>query len=105
MTEVTLPRLPIACPWCGRTNDRHAGVRDGDAVPSDGDYGICWGCRRVLVFTSAVGRRRPICPRSSTVEVRDAEDHADVRTALAAMVESYTPLEALELTRRQGEGG
>lgn len=84
--------LPTFCPHCGRFNDRHHGIR-GASVPKDGDFGICWGCRKVFVFEGA-------SPRLPTAQ-EQAEIDASASIALAQAVqrESYTPGEAVALAR------
>lgn len=78
---------PIVCPSCGRTNDCHA--KPGAARPSQGDMGICWGCREPYVFELSGRRFLP-------GEWSDEHEVA-YRQVLGVMLESRTPGEATSL--------
>lgn len=76
------------CPWCGRANDCHDEIT--------GDVSICWKCRRLAVFTGPGMLRRP-----TEAETAELMAHPDVRRAVGAIAESYTPQQAVALTREQ----
>lgn len=92
-------RLPIRCPGCDTVNDGHSGALP-DALPVDGDVGICWSCRGLLVFTlddrGCLGARLP-----TPAELVRLEADADIRRFRAAMSESYRPTEAVDLIRER----
>lgn len=52
MTQTT--RLTLACPHCGKVNDRHTDMR-GSAIPKDGDIAICIDCGELAVFNVTEG--------------------------------------------------
>lgn len=82
----------LNCPHCGRSNDRHGGWKG--KLPKPGDVGICWKCRELAILTPFLFLRKP-----SPEEAAELERDPDVRRALAAMTESYTPYQAVELMR------
>lgn len=84
--------LPLFCPYCGRKNDRHHGVR-GPAVPKDGDVGLCWGCSKVFVFEGGAARL------PTATEQAEIDSHPDISLAHAVQRESYRPDEATALVR------
>jgi len=84
----------IACPHCGRLNDCHDEVTDPAAAPKAGDMAICWSCGGVAVFTGSDGQRKP-----TEAELADIMANPRIRQALAAIAESFTPHQAISLTR------
>ena len=87
----------IACPYCGRENDSHTSADPRDR-PAPGDVSICWGCRQIGLFTDT-GVRKP-----TAAEPAELEQAPEVRQALAAMREAYTPSEANQLRKGGGAG-
>lgn len=86
----------LACPHCGRVNDVHAGPNPGD-MPDAGDVSLCWGCRALAIYTEAGGLRVPTDDELEAIMSAD-----QVKSALAAVSESYTPSQANELRRGGG---
>lgn len=42
---------PLAyCPYCDKQLDGYTSIDKPDATPKEGDFSLCWGCRRLLVF-------------------------------------------------------
>lgn len=87
-------RLPLFCPFCGKQHDHHQSVHE-PADPEPGDIGVCWGCRNVFVFETPNTARRPTADEQSAIDA----DH-DVALARGVLAESYTPDEAVALTRQ-----
>lgn len=91
VSGVTQIRRNISCPYCGRVNDTHSGW---NKVPQPGDVGICWKCRGLAVLTPFGFLRK-----ATEEELVELRDDPELRAALAAMSESYTPLQAVDLMR------
>jgi hypothetical protein len=87
-------RLPVSCPWCGRTNDRHCNAAGPGPAPKPGDVGICWGCHRAFVFADELQARRPTEDEATEIAAND-----QIRMARAAMRSAARPDEAISLTR------
>lgn len=83
----------LRCPHCGRPNDMHETVQGAEPVPGQ-DVGICWKCHGLVKLTP-FGFLRKLTPEEEEKE----RSEPDVRRALAAITESYTPDQALELLR------
>jgi hypothetical protein len=51
----------MVCPFCERESDATACVSDEEAVPSDGDFTLCFYCGEWAVFSSIIagGLRKP----------------------------------------------
>ena len=81
----------LACPYCGRVNEVHD--HPEGAKPKPGDVSICWGCRKVGIFTEDGIRQLSGAERDAIR--RDP----DVQAALGAVAESYTPSQAVDLLR------
>lgn len=90
----------IACPYCGRPNDIHSGVRSALNQPATGDLSLCWGCRRPSVFEGD-GTDLHLRPPDPDEQQKIAAD-PQIHRALAVMALSSTPAEALNMTRRPG---
>jgi hypothetical protein len=103
-TRLVLPEgiveAATVCPHCGARNPHH--VHPSLAPPADGDLTVCWPCGKVLAFVltplGVVTGLRAL----DGAELAEALAASDVRAALAARAESYTPMEALELRRAGG---
>lgn len=84
----------IRCPHCGRNNMDHFGPTG--RRPSDGDVSLCWVCKGIAIYTvgplGTTGLRQP-----APDELASLEADPKVRAALAAMAESYTPSQAIDL--------
>lgn len=89
----------VACPFCGRLNDRHGEIDDPLAQPSKDDISICWGCLLIAVFDEdATGGQ--VLRRPTPDERRRLYTDPDVSRALAAMTHTSRPQDALNVTRR-----
>lgn len=88
-------RFDHTCPYCDTTNDAATGLNGAD-VPEPGALSICWTCKAISIFTET-GIRKPTADEAESI-FRDP----GVRSALAAVSESYTPFEAADLTNRGG---
>lgn len=92
---MTAGNVATSCPHCGRTNDNHDGPTR-DTKPRPGDVSFCWSCRGLAFFD-----RTPL--GVLTLRLPTPEEHAEldadpnVRAALAAAAESYTPAQAADL--------
>lgn len=94
------PQHATTCPYCGRLNELHAGA-DAASRPTAGDVSICWLCRKAGVFTAGplgLAVRKPT-PDEQAAMAKNPQ----VKRALAAVSESYGPLQALGLLR--GDAG
>lgn len=80
----------IACPHCGRVNEAHEGPTPG-AAPAPGDVSICWACRGIGIYTED-GIRLP-----TPEEDAEIRNEPQLKEALAAIAESYTPRQASKL--------
>jgi hypothetical protein len=87
--------LPMSCPWCGRTNNRHQRIDDPGDPPEAGDVGLCWGCHRAFVFTGEGGQAR----KPTEAEAVEIAADADIMLALAAIRDSDIPTEAVAFGR------
>jgi hypothetical protein len=90
--------LPTFCPFCGQENDCNQGVRK-PAAPKCGDVAICWHCSGVMVFDTPTRVRRP-----TPEEQAEFKDDPQISLVLGVMRESYTPYEAVALTRQVFRG-
>jgi hypothetical protein len=48
--------LPVTCPRCAQVNDQCDEILGRPVQPQEGNVGICWGCKRVFVFTATATR-------------------------------------------------
>lgn len=85
------------CPHCGRLNQAVTGQPGHE--PHDGAVTVCWECHRPAVFVSFGGRLGVRLPTAE--EEADILADAGVRQLLAAMTESYDPLQAASLRWRE----
>jgi hypothetical protein len=102
--DVALPEGVIQadtrCPHCRRRH--HHQVHPSGIAPADGDYTVCCGCRAVLMFkVSPLGVILGVSALSPT-ELATALAEPEVKEALAALAESYTVMQALQLRRAGG---
>lgn len=81
------------CPHCGRVNTEHDGPTP-DATPGPGDVSLCWRCGGLGIFTTD-GVRKP-----TPEEEQELAAAPEIRTARAAIRESYTPQQANQLRWR-----
>lgn len=81
---------PMACLFCGRENEDHAGAEG--TRPEPDDWSMCWGCGEVGVFTDG-GIRRPT-PEERAEILADPE----VQQARAAIGAAATPEQAAAVT-------
>ena len=63
------PGPTIACPHCAGPLDCHVGVTN-DTPPSDGDFTLCWRCRRVAVYV--------VGPFGMTLRVPTEDEEAEI---------------------------
>lgn len=96
-----LHRQTIPCPHCGRQNNSHVVAVDpgaGTHLPVDGDWSVCWNCRRPARFVAGpFGMAlRALSPDE------EAEVAEDVRRLLAAAMATGDPLQAARRLRGQG---
>jgi len=84
----------LACPHCGRINQLHEDTKDG-GDPKPGAIGICWQCHGLAVLTPFLFLRKP-----TEQEAAEFAADPDIKRALAAMSEAYTPSQATALLRR-----
>jgi len=56
MTTTHMPACK--CPNCGKLLDGWTDL-DSDSVPGPGDFGICFSCQCIHVFTNGLGLRTP----------------------------------------------
>jgi len=82
-----------SCPYCGQVNEVHRGL-DG-TTPRSGDFSLCWGCRKVGIF-GVTGTGFTV-RKATAAETEQIMKLPQVRAALAAVAESYTPSEAAQL--------
>lgn len=82
------------CPACGLVSNVHENPRRGD-FSSDGDLSVCAECREVSVYDST----RPAGLRPLTDDEAWMRDLPDVKRVRAALAESYTVKETLDLLR------
>jgi hypothetical protein len=86
----------LACLSCGSPNNCHSG-RDSDDKPNNGDVVLCAYCGTLLIFTVTDGHT---CLRwPSDNETQAALKHPELRALAAAVTESYTLRQALDLWR------
>lgn len=85
--------MKVTCPHCRRVNDSHIS-RDAE-VPGDGDVSICWRCRKLAVFVETPTGYAVRMPTPD--EQAEFDQDPDIRAALAAAAESYTPSQAATL--------
>ncbi len=86
----------VLCPHCGRVNDQHSHIAE-PREPEDGDVSVCWGCHKTAVFT--VGPYGVATRVPTPDEQRSIDADPGLRRAVAAMRESYDPIQALGLLR------
>lgn len=90
--------LVTPCPHCARVNNAQTGVST-DGAPADGDVSLCWGCQRPSLFV--------VGPLGTSLRALTEQEEAEVlaeptiRRALAAMAESYNPIQARRLVDGQ----
>lgn len=91
---------PVACPYCGYQMDATTAVDGpGDKEPKAGDVAFCIACGRVAVFTSILGRLRPVPPTAEQL----AEYLADPR--IGGIIDAWNVVRARHLLGRQGWPG
>jgi hypothetical protein len=83
------------CPHCWQVSDCHYPTNDdgGEAVPAAGDLLICWHCCGLAYYASPVARA------PTAAELAEVAANPDVRRALAAIAECFTPEQAVALIR------
>ena len=88
----------LLCPYCAYLN-RHASLgKDApEHAPREGDWSICSKCRGVAIFV--VGPFGHAVRKPTAAEFAEANGDPDLRRALAALAESFTVAEAVELIR------
>lgn len=86
-----------SCPWCGKTLNALLDPVN-NAVPSPGDWTLCWGCHRPLVIGDGGRRRRPTPDEAA--EILADPTIQEMRELLA---ESPTPLHAAEAMHKRRE--
>lgn len=88
------PTLPEICPWCAKRLNATASFTT-DRAPKPGDWSLCWGCLRPLVFDEN-GRRRKATPEE--VAAFDADPTVRILRHLAR--ESAYPDDAVRAMRQ-----
>lgn len=95
-----MARTPVACPYCGKQNDIHDEIDDPTAEPGDGDCSLCFSCSRPALFVVAGDRIR--LRRPTSVELAKLLADPNIRRTRAAIAESYSGPQAVNLVRRSG---
>ena len=79
----------LRCPHCGRKNDQHEGPSPGDA-PKPGDAGMCWGCRKLFIFTESQPRK------PTDEELAEMEASPEVQSVREIVAGGGDPIEATD---------
>jgi hypothetical protein len=85
----------VHCPFCGRYTPHYVHARTDAGAPADGDYSVCWKCRRVSVWT--VGPLGTALRAPTEEEAVDIQTCAEVRDALYTATLADTPTAAARL--------
>lgn len=98
---MALSDQPVACPWCGRVNEIHVG-ETSSKLPKDGDFAICWGCKRFAVFSIGPFGLTQRLPTEEELDEIAGDPRA--QSALANMIGSKNPIQAVAQWRRELNG-
>lgn len=84
----------VACLACGENLDAHENINGGAAVPQPGDVSLCWLCGSVAMYADGGQLRAP-----SEAELASILEDREVRRAIAACRDSYSPTQAVDKLR------
>jgi hypothetical protein len=88
--------LPVACPYCGKVNDTHD-AGDPGARPTTGDVSMCFSCAPPSLFV--VDDEQVRLRRATSAELADLLAHPAICSAYAAIAESSSAEQAVQLLR------
>jgi hypothetical protein len=89
---------PSPCPFCGKVNDRASNV-GGEGMPEAGDYGVCFGCASVVVYSDDLKLRGP-----TEQELAEAQADAELMHACGMVTMAHAWRDATDAEIRDALG-